>query len=231
MNFEVYCDESRQDIPKNLKLSNKYMLIGGIWIKAEKRNEIKNKIKMLKNKYKFGGEIKWKKVCKRNIDFFKSIIDLFLSNLDIRFRCIVIDKSKLDFYKYHNKDIELGFYKFYYQMLNKWIYDYNNYKIFIDLKTNRIKNRIKVLEQVLNNANLFSEITVQALPSREVLLIQLTDFLLGLISTKFNYEDKVNINKKTLIGYLETKLGKKIEATNLNEKKVNIFVINLNGGW
>lgn len=172
-----------------------------------------------------------KKVCKKSIDFFKSIIDLFLSNPDIRFRCIVIDKSKLDFFKYHEKDVELGFYKFYYQMLNKWIYDYNNYKIFIDLKTNRIKNRIKMLEQVLNNANLFSEITVQALPSKEVLLIQLTDFLLGLISTKFNYEDKVNINKKILIDYFENKFGKKIEGTNLSEKKVNIFVINLKGGW
>lgn len=70
MNFEVYCDESRQDIPKNLKKITGYMLIGGIWIKAEKRNEIKNEIKILKDKYKFGGEIKWKKSLQKKHRFF-----------------------------------------------------------------------------------------------------------------------------------------------------------------
>ena len=36
----------------------------------------------------------------------------------------VINKNDVDLYKYHQNDQELGFYKFYYQVLHHWIFDF-----------------------------------------------------------------------------------------------------------
>jgi len=229
MNFEIYCDESRQDIPKELDKIKGNMLIGGIWINAEKRKELKKQIYELKENYKIGGEIKWNKIGKRTIEFYKKLIDFYFNREDMYFRCIVIDKNKIDYEKYHNKDVELGFYKFYYQLLHHWIYDNNEYKVFLDMKTNSIKGRIKKLGEVLNNAHSLSQITVQALPSNEVIFIQLVDVILGAVSAKFNPEVQINSFKKEIIKYIEEKIGGEIKATDIYENKFNIFVINFHG--
>jgi hypothetical protein len=45
MNFEVYCDESRQDYFWNRAGDGeRYVLIGGLWIEADERQEYKAKM-------------------------------------------------------------------------------------------------------------------------------------------------------------------------------------------
>lgn len=224
MKSEVYCDESRQDISPNS--TSKNMLIGGIWIPVERRESIKNFIKVLKEKHSIGGELKWNKIAARNHKLYMEIVDLFFNDPDIRFRCIVVDKSKLNFEKYHRGDKELGFYKFYYHMLTKWIDD-KTIRIFTDLKTNRVKGRLKKLEEIFVRENNSTQIKVQAISSHESLLIQMTDILLGAISAKFNPETLINSFKNDIIKIIEKRSGKPIAATYPSEKKLNIFIINL----
>jgi len=57
----------------------------------------------------------------------------------MRFRCIAVDREQVNL-ALHQNDGELGFYKFYYQLLHHWILD-NEYRIFCDLKTNRGRRR------------------------------------------------------------------------------------------
>ncbi|MDP4268177.1 MAG: DUF3800 domain-containing protein [Bacteroidota bacterium] len=230
MDFEIYCDESGLEALKR-EDAHLYSAIGGIWMLSDYRNTFKEKIKEIKVKYNVFGELKWKKVSPAFSDLYKEIIEYFFSTDELRFRVILIESKIIDNLKYNEEDSELGFYKFYYQLLHHWIYDFNSYNIFLDHKINRDKGRLKQLKKVLINSNLTSSINqLQALHSNESLCIQLADILTGLVAAKFNNE----ITGKTkidLIRYTESILRKKIAPTNKSEEKFNVFKINLQGGW
>ncbi len=231
MKFEVYCDESGLEALSD-KNAHNYTAIGGIWMTSNYRDVFKSKVKEIKAKHNVFGELKWNKVSPKYLDLYKDILDYFFQSQQLRFRAIVIDTSKVDNYKFSNNDVELGFYKFYYQLLHHWIFDFNNYSIFLDHKVNRDKNRLKDLKKALDLSNLTSSIPiVQALPSDESSAIQLADILTGLTNAKFNNKTTSDA-KIELTRYIEeTYLGKGIRPTYKYEEKFNVFLINLNGGW
>jgi hypothetical protein len=231
MDFEVYCDESGLEALTNKK-AHLYTAIGGIWIKASERYRLKTDLSGIKSKHNIRGEFKWNKVSPAYYDFYKEVIDYFFATDFIRFRVILIQADKTDEIRFHKGDKELEFYKFYYQLLHHWIFDFNTYNIFVDLKKNRNKGRLYELCKILNNANLSSEIhQVQGLPSEQSLGIQLADLLTGLVGAKFNKEI-TGTAKKNLIQHVErVHLKKEIAHTPKYEEKMNVFVINLCGGW
>lgn len=73
--------------------------------------------------------------------------------------------------------------------------------------------------------------TIQSLPSKEVVLLQMVDLLTGAVNTKFNDSIKKNRAKLELIKYIEKKLKHHIVPTSKSEEKFNVFKINLQGGW
>jgi hypothetical protein len=232
MDIEVYCDESGIEALTN-KDAHKYIAIGGIWIAANKRVALKNGLSAIKARHKIRGEFKWNKLSPAYFDFYKELVDFFFNSYFIRFRVILIEAKKTNEYTFHNSDIELEFYKFYYQLIHHWILDFNDYNVFLDLKVNRNKERLKDLHKVLSNANLSSAINqVQGLPSEQSLGIQLADLLTGMVAAKFNGEITSKA-KLDLISYVENTYlkGKPIAHTPKWEEKLNVFVINLQGGW
>jgi len=230
MNFEIYCDESCLEA-LNKKDEHFYMGIGGIWMPSEMRDKFKTDIQTIKLKYNVHGELKWNKVSPKFLPLYKEVIDYFFDSKFIRFRVILVESNKVNLIKFHNSDAELSFYKFYYQMIKTWIYDFNLYDVFVDLKKNRDKGRLKELEKFLDKANFFSDVRmVQGLPSNQSLGIQLADVLTGLVTAKFNNKTTSEA-KSQLIQYVESHLGNTIQATPKTEEKLNIFKINLQGGW
>lgn len=231
MNFEIYCDESGLEALSQ-KEAHLYTAIGGIWMPADYRPIFKEKMNTIKHKHNVYGELKWNKVSPKFFDLYKEILDYFFQTEQLRFRVILIEANKVDNYKFNNTDAELGFYKFYYQLLHHWIFDFNNYNIFLDLKINRDKSRLINLKNAIDNSNLTSGIQqVQGLPSEQSLGIQLADLLTGMVNAKFNNEI-TSTAKLGLIAYAEnTYLGKTIRPTPKWEEKLNVFKINLQGGW
>lgn len=231
MEFEIYADESGLEALTN-KTAHTYCAIGGIWIPAENRLQLKNDLKAIKAKHNIKGELKWQKLSPAYFNLYKEVIDYFFTTPFIRFRVILVEANLVDNVKFNNTDAELGFYKFYYQLLHHWIFDFNTYNIFLDHKVNRDKGRFKTLESVLDNANLTSDIIqVQGLPSNQQLGIQLADVLAGLVASKMNggVSSKAKLD---LIQYVEEQyLKKEIKPTSKWEEKFNVFKINLKGGW
>lgn len=232
MDFEVYCDENHPELFSSVKPRARYLMIGSLWLPASLRNEIKNKIWELRKTHNAWGEIKWRKVSHSKLSFYEELIDLFHDyGNELRFRCIAIDHNDFD-QSWHNNDHELGFYKFYYQLLHHWILDFNQYQIFCDLKTNRDLTRLGVLKDCLKNSNLSADIKqIQGLPSKNMVLIQLADLFLGIASAKMNNTLTPGGAKEKLVQKMENSLGKLIEPTYRIENKFNIFKINLRGGW
>lgn len=230
MEIEVYCDESRPELFTTKKqTADKYMLIGSIWIPKDRRNILKDRIKQIRERHNVHGEIKWRSVSPSKLDFYKDMVSLFFDERDIvRFRCIVIDKNQVDLNVYHKGDAELGFYKFYYQLLHHWIREGNKYFVFTDTKTTRMHHRLKELYQILNKTNLFADIiTVQAIPSYDSVFIQLADLLVGAVGYSCHSHNKSQA-KNEVIELVTKKLNRTpCESTARDEKKFNVFRIKL----
>lgn len=233
MKFEIYCDESRPDLLSSKNPQSRYMLIGGLWLRAEDRNGFKQEIHELRNKHHVGEEFKWNKISPSRLDFYKELVGWFIRKNDaLRFRCIAVDWQKVNLMRYHDNDQELGFYKFYYQLLHHWILDFNEYAIFLDFKNNRRRDRLSVLKQCLTNSNLASQISnVQAVRSSESVLVQLADVLIGAAASRLNEKISPGGAKEEIVNELESKLGRQIRHTLKYENKYNVFVIDLQGGW
>jgi len=229
VDIEIYCDESNQQLLGSTKPTDKgFFLIGGIWLPASKRTEYKEAINNIKQEERCFGEAKWKTVSPSKLSFYLKLMDFFFrQGYDLRFRCIVVDTQRVDLHKYHEADKELGYYKFCYQLLKNWIEDFHSYSIFLDCKTIRDPHRLAALRSYLRAANLFAEIkNIQALPSNDLVLLQLTDVLLGAVSAKFN-RSVTSEAKLAVIDRIEQHLKHQIMPTNLGVRKFNIFKISL----
>lgn len=228
---EIYCDESRQDLffnENSITDNNKYIFIGGVMINKDNRDKIKKEINDLKEKYNLNKktELKWNRVTTKYINLYKEIIDIYINN-DVNFRTISIDSSKLNLKKYHNANPELGFYKFYYQLLNHWLNDKAKFMIYTDIKTYSDPNVLNNLKRCLNNKEHLNSVEkIYAIESHESVFLQLEDILMGATAYKKNYGYNGKSNAKVeLVKYLEEKLGHPLLPTTKSASKYNWFEI------
>ncbi len=233
MDIEAYCDEAYPDLFSSRTSTAPYLVIGGIWLARENRVRFKDALHDLRDAHKVGGEFKWGKVTPSRLSFYKDVITWFFEQGEsLRFRCIAVPQAQVNLALFHQNDQELGFYKFYYQMLHKWIHDHNSYTLFCDFKSNRRRDRLAVLQQCLACSNLSARVnTVQAVRSDESLLIQLADLLTGATAAKLNGKLAQDSAKCAIVALITELLGRELAPTPLAEKKFNIFRINLQGGW
>ena len=225
--YNIYCDESRVENPKS-----KNMVIGALFVPRKKKKNVVKKLKIIFQKHNFGYELKWTKVHKEYFNFYKEIIDFFCNEINLNFRCIVVDKSEVELEKYHNNDLELAFFKFYYLMLRAKLLNQNRYYVVLDKKPTRDKNRARALHAYLDSYILWNKTECnikhfQAYNSKDNVLIQLADFFVGLIGFVCN-EDIQNNPKSKLVEYLKQKLKiDNLHTTSLlGEEKFNRFIWN-----
>lgn len=221
--INIYCDESC--IENN---EANFMVIGALFAPRQEKENLYSKLKVIYKQHKHSTELKWNKVSDKYLDFYKEVIDLFISNDNLGFRTIIVEKNKINYDIYHNNDKELAFYKFYYLLLKEKLNNQNDYYIFLDRKPTRDKNRARSLQSFLVSHILFNRVDThikhfQAYDSAENKLIQLSDFLTGLIAYSNNFSE-TSTAKGRLVSYFEqkTKTNTKI-STPLSSQKVNIF--------
>jgi len=233
MDFDIYCDECFPDLFCSQKPQARYALIGSLWLPTTKRAEFKQAIHALRDRHKVGGEIKSRKVSPSRLEFYKALCDWFIDQGDdLRFRVITIESAKLNLIQFHEGSAELGFYKFYYQLLTHWIQPRNRYAVFCDYQTNQIPTRLHEMKNVLRSAHPLSSILeVQWVRSPESVLTQLTDVLTGLASARLNGTAQEGSAKAQLLQHLENRLGHSIRPTVSSQHKFNVFNIRLEGGW
>lgn len=230
MKYEIYCDESCWEALYD-KDSHFYAAIGGIWIPADKRQEIKTLIGEIKEKYGLYGEMKWNHVCPKSVELYKDLINLFFDNQQMRFRAICIKADEVNHNRFNAGSGELGFYKFYFQLIHHWMLMDNSYQVFVDYKTNGYQHRVQELGIILNNTSTAELTQIQALPSEQSVLIQLADVLTGAVASAFNRTKSQSNAKQSVRELIENRLGHCIKATSVVETKFNVFNINLRKDW
>lgn len=231
--LELYCDESRQDLlaeKGSISANNIFCCIGGIMVPSASRQAIKVRVNQLKRQHDIHNEIKWTTVSPSRLEFYVDLVDLFFATPELSFRTVVIDASKVRNNIFNNDDQELGYYKFYYQLLYHWLNSANCYRIYTDQKTNREKKRLKDLRHIINNSikegNPID--SIQAIDSSESVLLQMQNVLMGAVGYKYNYQGEgQSWAKESIVHRIEKHIKKSISATPASERKFNIFAINL----
>lgn len=233
MKYEVFCDESSPElfVKNSNQADSKNALIGSLWFPQSQREIVKESINTLRKHHNKWGEIKWTKVSPSSLNFYRDIVDVALKNSEIKFRSIVIDAEKLDIKRFHMGDAELGFYKFYYQLIVHKINKEDSYELFFDDKVNRDPTRLKTLQKILNNKYHKENISgIHAVDSKHSVPVQLCDVLLGATQYRFNRPEGRSSAKEDLVTHIEKNLGKKIGPTQPFEEKFNVFKIRLDRG-
>ena len=228
LKINIYCDESR-----HTSSGDRYMVIGAIKCERELKREIVHQIHSMKKKHNAQGEFGWKRLSPNKKKFYFELLELFINN-DLSFRCIVVDKEKLDHELYNDGDKELGFYKFYYLMLKDTLEHDKEYYLYLDWQQNKDQHRFRNLKYFLQK-KLQGKAKISCLEpvtSTNQPLIELADLFMGAVGYQYNDRNSSDIKVEfcqTLAEKLNALNNKNFKMGNLktftakNEKKFNIF--------
>ena len=218
--FNLYCDESTHLIHDG----HPYMLLSYISIAYPQIRLAKEEIKAIKRKFNYTKELKWTNVHSATYKVYAELVDWFFMN-DLEFRTVVVDKSQID-----EKRADYSFNDFYFQLLHTKVDFQNRYNVFLDIKDTCSGEKLEKLKKIMNYNSSIG--TLQFIPSRESVFIQLADVLMGAIN--YNLRIQKGDVKGNVIAKL--KLIEKIKrhsnislntTTPLSRNKFNLFFITL----
>ena len=224
--FVVYCDESCHDLTGH----HAFMSIGGLKVPRTDKPQLSYKLRLLMKSLRLNSELKWSKVSSKKLDEYRRIADFFFEEEALRFRAIVVPQDRVKLEEYHGRDRELAFYKFYYEMLEKWLEAGNEYLILLDYKNNRGADRYTTLrtylERYLRGKAWIRDLTI--IDSRQTPLAQLCDILTGSVAAAYN-GTRPSSAKEALAKYIaeSASLPSLKTSTPLTAGKFNIFKMDL----
>jgi hypothetical protein len=217
--FNIYCDESC-----HLEHDHKdYMFLGSISVAFNQVRSITDRIKEIKKKHHFYGEIKWTNVSRSQYRFYEELVKYFFET-ELKFRAVGVQKSKINNEAY-NQTYDDFYFKMYYYLLNHKINIRYSYNVYLDIKDTLSASKVSRLRDILNTKyGVFRN--VQNIRSQESLIIQLCDLLMGAISYLHNDKEKRNKAKVQLLEKIIHNCKDDLVKTNYSNK-MNLFFIEL----
>ena len=222
--FNLYCDESTHLIHDG----HPYMLLSYISIAYPQIRLAKEEIKAIKRKFNYTEELKWTNVHSATYKVYAELVDWFFMN-DLEFRAVVVDKSQID-EKRADYSFNDFYFRMYFQLLHTKVDFQNRYNVFLDIKDTCSGEKLEKMKKILSYNSSIG--TLQFIPSRERVFIQLADVLMGAIN--YNLRIQKGDVKGNVIAKL--KLIEKIKrhsnislntTTPLSRNKFNLFFITL----
>lgn len=148
---------------------------------------------------------------------------------DFEFRAVVVDKSQID-EKRADYSFNDFYFRMYFQLLHTKVDFQNRYNVFLDIKDTCSGEKLEKMKKIMSYNSSIG--TLQFIPSRESVFIQLADVLMGAIN--YNLRIQKGDVKGNVIAKL--KLIEKIKrhsnislntTTPLSRNKFNLFFITL----
>jgi hypothetical protein len=206
--IHLYCDESRH-LPKDRET---VMLMGALACPAEAVVSNHAALKALCTAHGLSPhfEIKWTKVSPAKLDFYQAVLDWWLGNEALSFRCLVLPDKARTMRRLPDASRDHLYYSLYYQLLRQQLEPENRYRAFLDIKDTRGREKLAELTKLLRtDADEFSQLQhMQHVRSHEIGLMQITDFLLGAVGyARSVAPEQGSPAKLALIRQLEEKLG------------------------
>ena len=222
----IYCDESCHMEHDH----QRFMVLGGLAVPNNLKVEVFDRIKAIRKQYGITkSEMKWTKVSNATIDAYAALVNYFFDKDDLYFRAVVIDKEQLNHNGFGQCHDEF-YYKMYFYLLNWFIAPDKQCNIYLDIKDTQGSEKLKKLHEVLCNSNYdFSQNMVakmQEIHSHEVVLMQITDILIGAIgyANRFpEYSGKSEAKNKLAKLIAERSSSSLVRSTPQGARKFNIF--------
>lgn len=223
--FNIYCDES-------CHLENdhqKVMVLGAIWTPQSAAQRLYEESRELKARHGLARtfELKWGKVSAGQQDYYEAVLKWFWESPELNFRGLIVpDKERLDHETFQQTHDE-WYYKMLFDLLKVIVDPNQRYRIYLDVKDTRGRKKVRKLHEVLSNARYdFSRSIIeriQLVRSEEVELVQLADFIIGIVSYANRGLD-ANKAKHMLVQQLRAYSRYSLRATTLlKENKLNLF--------
>ena len=220
--YNYYCDESCH-LQKDGK---RFMVLGYIAAPLHKIEQMKGELKSLRVKYKNTLEVKWTYLNEWNYPFYAKLVDWFFKKGGIRFRAIIVDKSRYIADKCDH-DYNKFYYLMYYQLLFHTLDPVWHYNIYLDIKDNLSSYRTEKLKDILNVRMEIIE-KIQHVRSHELDLLQLCDLFIGAIAYNLNQTEKASEAKVRFIEKLKIRTRTDLESTTSKRiSKFNLFRIQM----
>lgn len=214
--FNRYCDESC-----HLENDHKrYMFLGYVSCAYNQVTAHTDRIRDIKTAHNFYAEIKWNHVSMSKLKFYLDLVDYFFAT-DLKFRAIGVDKTKTNC-----EDFDEYYYSMYHNLLIHDINITHTYNVYLDIRDALSAYKVRKLKEMLN-VKYGAFRNVQNINSKESLLLQLADFILGALSYDKNEQEKNNEAKCLIVERIKKRAnGRWCECTNENNE-TNIFFIDL----
>jgi len=201
------------------------MILAGVRFRATAEAGIQSMFDDYRRFNGMHGELKWLKVSRNKLHEYKRFLDYFLTlntSDQVHYKAIVLDTHRFDHRTFNAGDSEIGFYKFYYQLL---LHCFGRpdctptsparFIVFLDERTSRYS--LEDLRRILNNG-MASRFRVQSRPfraiqpldSKQSVFIQLVDVLTGAVGYHWNQLHLVpgaSAARQELSAYLASRLG------------------------
>lgn len=222
--FKIFCDESCHLENDGINL----MALGALCCDASEVEAIISEIKKLRQLHNYQNEIKWTKLIRKQLPFYKALINLFIESPSLRFKATIVqNKSNLDHEQYNEGSHGTFYYKMFFYTLKSFLQPGQSYRIYMDYMDTHGAKKSAVLSDVLNSKMQGTiRLGVHINRSHESQLIQFCDLLTGAIGYK-NRSDirKESVIKNEIISHIEARLGRPLNyGTPPWEEKLNIFM-------
>ena len=221
----IYCDESRQT-------AHRYMVLGGLILHADEAPVVASSIGAFRNEWMMSAELKWTKVSKGKIDAYKGYVDLFakLNAADkVHYHAMILDTHQFDHNKFNKGNKEIGFYKFYYQLLlhsfgRRYCRKNEDDRFLVFLDHRQTSYKLGTLKNTLNHG-IKKKYGVDHQPwrnveprdSKKVEFLQMVDILTGAIGfVKNGYAERPDSSpaKKDLAAHIGSRMRHPILGNN-----------------
>ncbi len=216
--YHIYCDESRQS-------HDRFMVLGGLLIEAQDVPKFHATMQQFREETRMFAELKWSKVSQQKLAEYRRFLEYFFALLNtdqLHHHCLILDNHQINHRKFNKGDKELGFYKFYYQLLlhsfgHKYCRLKEGDRFLVHLDQRQTHYKLGTLKTVLNHGmrkryqiptNPFR--SVEPKDSKKDDLIQLTDLILGAIGFEKNGYDLLpgaKASKKDLVRFIAAGAG------------------------
>ncbi|WP_449426849.1 DUF3800 domain-containing protein [Rhodanobacter umsongensis] len=223
--FNLYCDESCH-LPNDGK---PLMVLGVVSCPLGKVREIAVRLREIKRDHGMPDrfEVKWNKVSKGQVGFYRDWLDYFFDDDDLSFRAVVADKTGLQ-HEAFGQDHDDWYYKMMFLLVQNVIRPDACFRLYLDKKDTRSARKVEKLHDVLCNSLLdFNRKVVervQVIESHAVEQMQLADLLMGAVGY-INRGLAGNAGKEALIDRIKERTGYTLtRSTLLREPKFNLFL-------
>lgn len=206
--YHIYIDESCHT-PNN---GSDVMCIGAIIVSESNYKIFKNELQKIKLEEKTPTEVKWNSLNNNKKQLYARMVDYFFAN-DIEFRSVLIKNKSIAEIKDDRDDKNSFYYKSLIELLKNIAAKSNcNYKVYLDFKDTRGKQRLKLLKEELEAyyQQDYPFESFKHIHSDESIFLQLADMFIGAMCFKargMHLRDNASSVRKELITQIEQMSG------------------------